>query len=116
VKGKLICQWRKVCRNCSYLVTADSKHECFKKFCNISNKKQPSRHFCYVAPLKPRNLSDGFLYVFFDTECTQDLEKRDGTFEHVSNHICAQQMCSECEDVDDLSVVFEQCGKRVHTF
>jgi len=30
VKGKLVCQWRQVCRNCSYLVTAYSKHECFK--------------------------------------------------------------------------------------
>ena len=49
-KGKLVCQWRQVCRNCSYLVTSVSKHECFKKFCNYCNKKQPSGHFCYVAP------------------------------------------------------------------
>ena len=41
VEGKLVCQWRQVSRNCSYLVTPDSKHECFKKFCNICNKKQP---------------------------------------------------------------------------
>ena len=34
VKGNLVCQWRKVCRNCSYTVTIDSKDECFKKFCN----------------------------------------------------------------------------------
>jgi len=116
VKGKLFCQWRKVCRHFSYLVTGDSKHECFKKFCNICNKKQPSGHFCYLAPLKPSKLSDIFLYVFFDTECTQDLEKRDGSFEHVPNLICAQQMFSKCEAVDDLIVDYEQCGKRVHVF
>ena len=27
MKGKLVCQWRQLCRNCSYLVTGDSKHE-----------------------------------------------------------------------------------------
>ena len=105
-----------MCRNRSHLVTSDSKHECFKKFCNICNEKQPSGHFCYVAPLKSSKFSDRLLYVFFDTECTQDLEKRDGSFEHVPNLICDQQMCSKCEDVDDLSVDFEQCGKRVHVF
>ena len=58
VKSKLVCQRIQVCRNCSHLVTGDSKHECFKKFCNFCNKKQPSGHFCYVASLKPNKLSD----------------------------------------------------------
>jgi hypothetical protein len=96
VKGKLVCQWRQICRNCSYLVTLDNKHECFKKFCKYCYKNQPSGHFCYVAPLKPSKLSDRFLYIFFYTECTQDLEKHDGAFVHVPNLICAQQMCSKC--------------------
>jgi len=78
VKSKLVCQWRQVCWNCSYLVTYDSKLECFKKFCTFCNKKQPSGHLCYVAQLKPSKLSNKCLYVYFDTECTQDLEKRDG--------------------------------------
>ena len=116
VQGKLVCQWRQVCRNCSYSVTTDSKHECFKKFSNICNKKQPSDHFCYVAPLKPSKLSDKFLYVFFHAECTQDLEKRVGSFENVPNLICVQQMCSKCEAVDDLSVDYQQCGKRGNKF
>jgi hypothetical protein len=116
VKGKLVCQWRQVCRNCNYLVTADSKHECFKKFYTFCNKKQPSGHFCYVAPLKPSKLLDKFLYVFFDTECTQNLEKRDGSFEHVPNLKCAQQMCSKCETVNDLSADCERSGKRIHVF
>jgi hypothetical protein len=77
-KGKLVCQWRQVCRNCNFLVTSGSKHECFKKFCNYCNKKQPSSHLCYMAPLKPSKLSDRFMYVFLDTECTQDLERHEG--------------------------------------
>jgi hypothetical protein len=89
VKGKLVCQWRQVCRNCSYLVTADSKHECFKKFCTFCNKKQPSGHHCYMAPLKPSKLSSRYMYAFFDTGCTQDFEKHDGSFEHVPNFMCS---------------------------
>ena len=74
VKGKLVCQWRQVCRNCSYTVNTDSKHECFKRFCNYCNKKQPSGHFCYMVPLKPSKLTSVFVCFFFDTVCTQDLE------------------------------------------
>ena len=40
VKGKLVCQLRKVCRNFSFSVTGDKKHKCFKRFCNYCNKKQ----------------------------------------------------------------------------
>jgi virulence-associated protein VapD len=80
VKGKLVCQWRQVCRNCSYLITFDSKHECFKKYCTYSNKKQLSGHLRNVAPLKPSNLLNKYLYVFFDTECTQNLESVIGIF------------------------------------
>jgi len=78
-------RWRQVCRNCSFTVTSESKHECFKKFCNYWNKKQPSGHFCCLAPLKPSKLTDKFMYVFFEAEWTQDLEKCDRSFEHVPN-------------------------------
>ena len=27
VKGKLVCQWRQVCRNCSFIITSDSKQK-----------------------------------------------------------------------------------------
>jgi len=64
VKGKLVCQWRRVCRNCSYLVTSDSKHECFNKFCTFCNKKEHLRHLWYVAPLKPSKMSNKYLCVF----------------------------------------------------
>jgi hypothetical protein len=86
VKGKIMRQWRQVCRNCTFLVTCDSKHECFKRPCN---KKQPAGHLCYMAALKPNKFSDKFVFVFFDTECTQDLERHEGSFEYVPNLICA---------------------------
>jgi len=61
VKSKIVCQWRQVCRNCSYLVTGNSKHECNKTFCASCNKKQPSGHFCYVASLTASKLSDKYI-------------------------------------------------------
>ena len=61
-------------------------------------------------------MTNRFLYVFYDTEGTQDLEMCDGSFEHIPNLICAQQMCSKCEAVDDLSINCEQCSKRTHMF
>ena len=69
-----------------------------------------------MVPLKPSKLPEKFFYAFFDTECTQDLEKRDGSFENVPKLKCAQQICSKCEAVDDMSVEYEQCGKRIHVF
>jgi len=42
--------------------------------------------------------------VSFYKECTQNREKRDGSFEHVTKTMCALQMCSKCEPVDDMSV------------
>jgi hypothetical protein len=45
VKSKLVCEWRQVCRNCSFLVTSDSKHEFYKKLCDYCNKKKSSGHF-----------------------------------------------------------------------
>ena len=69
-----------------------------------------------MDPLKPNKLSNKYLYVFFDTECTQDLEKRHGSFEHVQNLTCPQHMCYKCDAVDDVNVDSEQCGKRVNTF
>ena len=78
VKGELVCQWRQVCRNCSVAITGDNKHEYFKRFCNKCNKNQPSGHFCYVATLKPSKLTNGSMYVFFHTECTQDYENMMG--------------------------------------
>jgi hypothetical protein len=56
------------------------------------------------------------MYVFFDTECTQDLARNDGSLGHILNQICAQQMCSKCQAVDDMETDCEQCGKHTHVF
>jgi len=55
------------------------------------------------------------LYVFFDTDCRQDLEKHGGFFEHVPNLMCSADCC-ECEEVEDANVDCEHRRKRVHWF
>ena len=67
-----------------------------------------------MIPLKPSKLTERFLYVFFDTECKQDLESCDGSFENVPNLVCAKQMCSKCEAVDYLSADCEECSECNH--
>ena len=79
-----------------------------------TNKKQ--RTGCYVAAMKPSKMSNRYLYVFFDMECTYDLEKHGGSFEYIPKLICAQQIGAKYESVDNLSVDCEQRGKRIHTF
>ena len=102
-KDKLV-SLRQVGRNCSFTVTADSRHECFKRPCNYCKNKQPIGHFCYVDPLKPSKVIGSFLYVFFDTKCTQDFENHNVSFQHTVHLICVEQICSKCEAVDDLGV------------
>ena len=92
MKGNLVRQWRRICRNFSFTVTGDSERECIKRFCTYCYKNQPSGHFFYVAPLKPSKMTDWILYVLFDTECTQDLEKDAVSFKHIPNLIRAQRM------------------------
>ena len=56
------------------------------------------------------------MFVVFDTDCTQDFEKRDGTFEHVPNLIRAHQMFSKREAIEDINIDCEERGMRVHVF
>jgi hypothetical protein len=115
VKGKLVCQWRQVCRNCSYFVTFDSKHECFKKFCTYCNKKQPSGHSCYVAVLKPSKLSNKYFTFSLIRSAHKTLKSVMGLLSmYRTSYVLSR--CSKRVNVDDVNVDCEQCGKRVHTF
>jgi len=96
------------------LVTSDSKHECYKKFCTFCNKKQPSGHLCYVAPLKPSKLSNKYFTFSLIRNAHKTLKSVMGLLSMFRTS-CAQ-MCSKCETVDDVNVNCEQCGTRDHTF
>jgi len=57
--------------------------------------------------------SDKVLYVFYDSETTQNTEYTDEAKLHVPNLVCVQQFCSKCEVVEDGDCV--QCGRRKHS-
>jgi hypothetical protein len=44
------------------------------------------------------------------------LWKARGSFEQIPSLVSAQQICSKCEAMDELSVDFLQSGKRTHVF
>jgi len=111
-KGKLVCQLRQVCRNCSYLVTADTKPECSKKFCNFLKIKSN-----FQATFAT------WLHINLASFCTcSSIRSAHKTMKIVMGLLSmfrnsyVRSMCSRCETVDDLSVDCEQCDKRIHSF
>ena len=59
VNGNLVCHWRQIWRNCSFTVTGSWKHECFKRFYNYCNKKEPSGHFSAWLHWNPAIFQNG---------------------------------------------------------
>jgi len=72
---------------------------------------------CYMRPRKEvlPPARDKALYVFYDSETTQNTEYTEEDKLHVLNLVCMQQFCSQCEDVEDGGDCV-RCGKRKHSF
>jgi len=60
--------------------------------------------------------SDTVHFVFYDFETTQDTKYSDSATVHVPNLVCLQKFCSKCENIQDINIDCEQCGRRKHTF
>ena len=60
--------------------------------------------------------SDTVLFVLYDFETTQDNKYSDSATVHAPNVFCLQQFCSKCENIQDINIDCEQCGRRKHTF
>jgi hypothetical protein len=68
-----------------------------------------------MRPLKDTVPSDdGVLFVFYDFETTQNTRFSDSATLHVPNLVCVQQVCSQCENVEDGDC--QRCGVRKHSF
>jgi hypothetical protein len=91
VNGKAACQWRQVRRNYSIVITSESKHECFKRFLITVTKSNLQVIFATWLHSSLANFPT-FMYVFSDTECTQDLEGHEGSFEHTETYMCSANM------------------------
>jgi hypothetical protein len=70
MKVKLICQWRQVCRNCTCLVTSDSKHECIKKFAINLTRNLPAIYATWLD----RSLAS-FLRSIYKSSSTRSAHK-----------------------------------------
>jgi hypothetical protein len=73
LRGKVICERRRVCSTCDDGISPKVKHECLKKFCANCKKHRETGHLCFMKQLVnnlPR--SDNVLFVFYDFETTQE--------------------------------------------
>jgi len=89
VNDKLVCQWRQVCRNCSFTGTRDSKHECWKRFCNYCIPKQHSGHFATMLHWSLASWQNCFWMFFWYGEHTRPW-KHNGTFEHIPSLVLSR--------------------------
>ena len=56
--------------------------------------------------------SDGVHYVFYDFETRQHTRYSETAKEHVPNLVCIQQLCSQCEGIDDFERECKRSGVR----
>jgi len=56
------------------------------------------------------------LFVFYDSETTQDTKFSGNATEHIPILVCAQQICTACEMQDNIEMDCDRCGRRRHSF
>jgi hypothetical protein len=79
------------------------KHECFKWYCLTCKCQRETGHLCYMASLSPEMpSSDKVLYVFYDSETTQNTKVTESATIHVPNLACVQEFCTLCEEEPNI--------------
>jgi len=70
-----------------------------------------------MRPLKDElpDANDKVLHVFYDFGTTQNTKYSDKATLHVSDLVCVQQLCSQCEGAEDYGVCV-RCVQRKHSF
>ena len=109
-KGKLVCQWTQVWWNSSFTVTSDTKHEYVTSFAIIGTNINLPVIFATYLQWNLVSWQTG-LCMFSLTRSAHVTLKR---MMCIFPNSCAQQMCSKCGEVDDLSIV--SSDKRFHVF
>ncbi|KAF4517302.1 hypothetical protein B566_EDAN008636 [Ephemera danica] len=122
-KNETVCDIYKKCPKCYRTYKkypGRPVHTCGEFFCKICKKHCPRDHKCYMQKdrlTKPPSDKD-VLYVYWDSECTQDTpvsdDESDG-FYHKVNLICAQTVCHSCNS-SELDEKCVSCGDRQHVF
>jgi len=98
-KRKSVCECKRCCATCGLLVT-NARHECNKVFCANCKQKKDVGHLCFMITLYDvlPDVSYKVLYVFYDFEITPYTKYSDKATPHVSDLVCVQQLCLQCED------------------
>ena len=129
---KTVCQLVRMCPKCFQIVNWEKgDHVCGLFYCQQCQSKHMRNTLCYVQPL-PRYLEteleskedDGpvpckkhkYLFVFYDFETRQDdpYKNHPSTTVHVPVLCVAQQVCTDCENTEDISIICNTCGIRQH--
>ena len=123
----------RMCSHCFCVMnTGRSKHVCGYIYCAQCRSSHMRNELCYVQPI-PNDFDatiegmvgeesieyrrrSKYLFVFYDFETRQDEAyiKHDTTTLHIPVLCVAQQVCSDCENLEDVSVFCNTCGIRQH--
>ena len=120
--AKTGCQLVRMCPSCFQIIDKDKgDHVCGLFYCRQCQLKHMRNQLCYVQP-SPRVFEtekehDGddepiplkkhkYLFVFYDFETRQDdpYKNHPSTTVHVPVLCVAQQVCTDCENVRDISI------------
>jgi hypothetical protein len=100
-----------------WIVSLEETTRMFKTYCENYRAYKEVGHLCYMKLLHNElTRSDDQLFVFYDFETTQETKFTETATLHVSNLVCLQQFCTQCEKQQDIDVDCLRCGKRLHSF
>ena len=93
-------------------------HDCSKRYCHTCKQITATGHLCFMRQMKdvlPANAKN-VLYISYDFETTHKKTYSDTAKEHAPNHVCVQQFCATCEEIQDCSIDCDRCGRRRQSF
>lgn len=113
-----ICEKIRYCQLCGKTVLGFKKndiHICGYNYCSLCQETRHSDHQCYIPKYKPKTLKNR-VFVFFDLECTQELERGLSGPEHITNLCITQIVCEKCLQYNEKTYSCSNCVQRENIF
>ncbi|XP_044591456.1 uncharacterized protein LOC123269685 [Cotesia glomerata] len=96
-KNMSVCNVLKLCSVCCRYKHYDLPHNCDLSYCQICCCERAINHYCYMAPLKRKDLPKVlFLFYDFETQQNERVKGSPSTKIHVPNLCVVQKTCEEC--------------------
>lgn len=115
--GVNFCMQFYQCTACMKLIDMRRRkesHTCDEKICYNCSSYVPQQHFCFVKPYRKKAPGNYFL-IFYDFECTQDLEIAPSQYRHEPNLCVTQFLCKICYN-NPIDTPCKNCGIRENIF